>query len=928
MLCLLLLLIPARGVPQALTQPLPLDASIRAGTLPNGLQYFIRKNGHPGKRASLRLAVNAGSIDETDTQRGLAHFLEHMAFNGTGHFKPGELVKYLESIGANFGADVNAYTSYDETVYMLEVPTDKEGLLDRGLVALSDFAGSMTLDPAEVNRERGVVIEEWRQRRGAGARVREQQAPAIYGASKYAQRDPIGLPEIIRTATPAQIRAFYEKWYRPDRMAVVVVGDVDPAEVQQRIVDRFSPLKKPAPPAPLRVYPIPPHAAARYAIVSDPETQQSSVSVIQKRPADPQNRLVDYRRSLVERLTSQMLNARFSEIARKPNAPFLGASAGEDVLGRTVEASVLSARVKDGAIATGLAALAQEEARVNQHGFGEAELERARKRVLASYDRMYNERNTAESPGLAAELIRHYFVGEPVPGIAKEVEYAKRFTPSITVKETADVARRMLSGTNRVVLAVAPQKAGSAAPNEAALRQALQSGSEGQVAVWQDDTGGGRPLMPTKPEPGSVRSSRQIASLGITVLTLSNGVEVWLKPTDFKNDQMLFTSYAKGGISLAPPSDFVDDDLAINLVDLGGVGGFTPVELEKMLPGKTAGASPHISPYSHGMSGSSSSGDLEVALQLMYLHFTAPNWSPDAFDLLRTRLQAALANREQSPGAAFAEKLEETNTMGHYTARPLRSADVPKLRADVMKAFYTARFANAADFTFFFAGSFTLDRITPLVARYVGSLPSHGAASSKLGDMKLQFPTDVRKETVRKGQEPKSQTVISFFADTGLDELEMHRLRAATSVLEMHLTDIIREEMGGTYGVNVGYSDTQPVPGYGLVQISFGSSPENADTLVAAVMKEVARLKTAGPSAEDIQKVKEIEKRGLETSARNNGYWVSSLQAVHAMGWDPTTIIRRPQRTESLTPENVHAAFRKYFSENRYTLLTLLPEKK
>jgi len=926
MAALFLLFVAAPRAQENLARPLPLDARIRVGTLPNGLQYFIRQNARPEKRASLRLAVNAGSIDEGDTERGLAHLLEHMGFNGSAHFKPGELVKYLESIGANFGADVNAYTSYDETVYMLDVPTDKEGLLDRGLLALSDFAGGMTISPEEVESERGVVIEEWRARRGAGARVREQQAPAIYGASKYALREPIGLTEVLRTTTAQEVRAFYETWYRPDRMAVVAVGDFDPAEVERRIREHFASISKPTSPPPPREYPIPGHEEPRYSVIADAETQQSSVMVLEKGPMDPQHRVGDYRRSLVESLAFQMLNARFSEIARRPEAPFLGGSAGQSALSRTVQASVLSARVKDGGIATGLTAVAQEAARAGRHGFAEAELERARKRVLTSYERMYNERTTAESSGLASELIRHFLQGEPVPGMEAEYELAKRFVPTITTSETTEVVRTLLNGSNRVVLAVTPKKPDVPVPSDVELSGALRSASLGDLAAWDDGTGT-RELMERKPEPGMVRSSRRIEALDVTVLTLSNGVEVWLKPTDFKKDEIVFTSYAMGGLSLASPQQYPDASLATNFVQTAGIGGFTPVDLGKMLAGRSAGASAYVSAYTHGISGSSSTKDLETALQLLYLGVTAPNFTVEAFTLLRSRLQAALANREQNPGTAFGEKLGSVNVMDHYSSKPFRAADVTTLRPEVMEAFYKARFANAADLTFFFTGAFTIDELSPLVARYVGSLPSKGVATSKVADMMVRFPADVRKETVYKGQEPKAQTVVSFFADTGLDEMQMHRLRAATTVLEMRLTDIIREEMGGTYGVNVGSSDMQPVPGYGTVQVVFGSAPDTVDTLVAAVMQEVARLKEHGPSEEDLQKVKEIEKRTLETSVRNNGYWMGSMRTVHSLGWDVESITRRPERTESLTTENVHAAFRKYFPENRYTQVTLLPEK-
>lgn len=907
-----------------LASTLPIDASIRTGRLPNGFTYFIRANGRPAKRASMRLAVQAGSIDESNTQRGYAHFLEHMGFNGGAHFKPGELVKYLESIGSSFGADLNAYTSYDETVYMLEIPTDKAGLLDRGLDAMWDFAAGMTLSQEEVQRERGVVIEEWRQRRGVGTRVREQQTPVIYGTSKYALRDPIGTTASLEAASAASLRAFYEKWYRSDRMALVVVGDVDVAALERQIVSVFGRMKKPGVPPPARVYPIPPHAQPRYSIVADSEASQSTITIFEKGPQERQDRVGDYRRSLVENLTFQMLNARLAEIARKPDAPFLGANAGKSRLGRATLASVLMATAKDGALPRALTAVAEEAARASRFGFGEAELERARKGVLASYERMFNERQTTESGGLASELVRHFLEGESVPGIERETEMARRFVPQITAAETAAVARKLLGGANRVVLAVTPQKDGLTVPTQAVLAKAIADVGTRELTAWAD-AGEGRELMATKPAAGSVTATRTIPELGVTVLTLSNGVQVWLKPTDFKADQIIFTSYAKGGLSLATPAEYRSADLATNLVDVSGVNGFNPVELEKLLAGKTAEVSAYIAPNTHGVTGAAAPKDLETAFQLLHLQFTAPGFTDEGFALLKTRLQAALANRAQNPGAAFGEKLQEVNTLGHYTAKPLTIDDLPALDPAIMRRFYTARFANAADFTFLFGGAFTIEAITPLVTRYIASLPSRGAASSSITDTGLKFPAEVRKEVVRKGKEPKAQTVVSFFADTGLDEMEMHRLRAGASVLEMRLLDILREQMGGTYGVSVGYSDNQPVKGYGLVQVVFGSAPDRVDQLVAAVLTEVARLKKEGPSADDVQKVKEIEKRSMETAVKTNAYWVNSLQTVLTLGWDPTSVARRDARTESLSTANVGAALAKYLPENRYTVVTLLP---
>jgi zinc protease len=445
------------------------------------------------------------------------------------------------------------------------------------------------------------------------------------------------------------------------------------------------------------------------------------------------------------------------------------------------------------------------------------------------------------------------------------------------------------------------------------------------VTPWSDGISG-RELLAKIPEAGSVRARREIPEIGVTVLTLSNGVEVWLKPTDFRNDQIAFTSYARGGASLASCPDYLDASLSASLVGITGVGGFNPVDLGKLLAGKIANASAYISTYTHGVSGGSTPRDLETALQLAYLHFTAPNHDAAGLELMKRRLEAGIANQAQNPGAVFGERVRRVNTSNHCSSQTTTVEDLQRLSLDKMTTFYDARFRNAADFTFFFVGAFTVDQITPLIARYLGSLPSTGAPTGKLGDLRLQFPQTIQRETVNKGQEPRSQTSITFFADTGLDEMETYRLRAATTIFEMRLRDILREQLGGTYSVSVGYSDTAPQPGYGTTSVQFGSAPENVSKLTDAVMTELDRLKSEGPDDADVQIVKETEKRDLETSFKQNGFWLNSLQAAHLLGRDPRRIAQRLERTESLTKDNIHDALRKYFPQNRYTVVTLMPE--
>ncbi|MGE3704376.1 MAG: M16 family metallopeptidase [Vicinamibacterales bacterium] len=903
---------------------IPLDGAVRTGTLDNGLRFIIRRNDQPAKRVALRLAVKAGSLDEADDQQGLAHFLEHMAFNGSAHFKPGELVSYFETAGARLGPHVNAYTSFEETVYMLELPTDSPALVDKGLVALADFAGGLTIDAEQVDKERGVVIEEWRGRLGAGSRVRDQQIPYLYSDSRYAQRLPIGKPEILRTAPPSRLRAFYDTFYRPERMAVVVVGDIDPDAIERSVRASFGPLtaRAEALPRPDASVPLDPQLVV--GVVTDPEVTQTSVQLIRKMTAGG-NRLVrDYRHSLVESLADRMFNARFGELMRKADAPFLGAGAGGGALTPKVDTYAISARVPDGGLAAGLTAVATEARRVQQFGFTASELDRAKRSVRAFYERAYNERTKTESGSYAGEYVSYFLNGEPSPGIAYEYALVQQELPTITLEEIGALMRARLEAPSRVLLATAPEKAGVAKPSADDLRAALRAADAPALTAWVDGAGA-TALLAASPKPGTVVSRREIADLGVTVVRFDNGVEAWLKPTDFKNDQILFTMYASGGASLAPSEDFIQASFATSYVGLSGAGGLSATDLEKLLAGKRAGASPYISLSSHGFNGSAAPGELETAMQLLYLQFTAPGDDPQAFALMQRQLDAMVANRGRNPGEVFGERLEAINSSNHFTARPLTPELVGTIDRARMLAFYKARFANAADFTLFLVGAFKVDEAVPLLAQYVGSLPSNGVRSSRFRDLGIRFPAAVEKAVVEKGQEPRSQTVISFAADPSPDPSEQERVIAATTVLETALRDMLREELGQTYTVSVDLAQALPQRGDGYVQVSFGAAPENIGTMADRVLAEVKRLQAEGPSADLTLRAKESAKRGYETALRQNNYWLRRLQTIHMLGGNPGDILTRLARIEAITPSVLQETFRKYLPLDRYTIVTLMP---
>ena len=919
---------PSASPPQPLdlAERLPFDAAVTTGTLPNGLRYYIRRNTRPEKRVSLQLAVKAGSVDEDNDQQGLAHFLEHMAFNGTKRFKPGELVAALEATGARLGPHVNAYTSFNETVYMFQLPTDSEGLVEKGMQALADFAGGITLDPQEIDKERGVVLEEWRGGLGAGSRLRDQQIPVLFYESKYAERLPIGKPEVLKSFTPERLEAFYTRWYRPDRMAVVAVGDMQVAEIEALIRKEFGALPKPDSPVPVRDYVVPLHSELLVKVATDPEATQSSVSVIRKRERRPEETLGAYRANLVQRLAFQMINERFDELSRKPDAQFLGAGAYESGLSPTTSSIGLGATVQEGKIPAGLTALVTEANRVVQHGFGPSELDRARKRILASYERAHAERDKTESGAYVQEYVRHFLENEPSPGIEYELKAVQALLPGIGAAEVTAASKEMFDDASRVILAVSPDKPGLTVPAEAELRASVASAEKIAVTAWTDEGTAGE-LMEDTPEPGAVKARREIPELGVSVVQFSNGVEAWFKETDFKNDEVLFSLVSPGGSSLAPEEQYLDASLSVAQVQLSGAGAHRAVELQRLLAGKTLSSSPGMSLSSHGISGQSNPANIETALQLLHLQFTSPRDDADAFALITKNLEAAALNRERNPDAVFAEKVAQINTGDHYTARPLTLDRVKALDRARMLSYYRERFANAADFTFLMVGAFKTDEVLPLVGRYVGSLPSAGTPSAKFRDVGMGFPKDIVRERVTRGQEPRARTVISFSAEPPLEEQEQARVEAATDVLQIALRDILREELGETYGVSVGLSQPLPQRGAGRIAVTFGGAPDKIDSMVERVIKEVQRLQAEGPTADLTTRAKETARRSHQTALRQNGYWLNRLQSSKLLGRDPMLILGREERIDAIAPENLHEMYKKYFPQDRYTVVTLVPEK-
>ena len=644
--------------PPMLTTPLPVDPQVTIGRLPNGIRYYIRKNSRPEKRAELRLVVNAGSVLENDDQLGYAHFVEHAAFNGTTHFAKNDLVKYLQSIGVRFGADLNAYTSFDKTVYILPVPTDTAAIVAKAFQILEDWAQGQTLDSTEVVNERGVVREEWRGGKGAGERMMHKILPIALKGSRYAERLPIGNEASIMRATPSVLRRFYADWYRPDLMAVVAVGDFDPAAIEAQVKAHFSRIRPVSRPRSRVEYDVPNNTAPLVAIATDPEATSSEVQVTFKTPALRTRTVGDYRRQLMAELYTTMLNSRFNEIAQTPNAPFLAANADKgSFLARSTDGFTLAAAVEDGRIERGLEALLMEARRVDQYGYLQPELKRAKQNMLRSYERANAERERTNSSAFVEEYIGNYLEGEAIPGVETEYRLVRQLLPGITLAEVNAAARRWITDENRVVIATAPEKPGLKTPTVAELLAVFDRTSMAPVTAYVEHVSDDA-LVASLPAAGRITASRTDSAVGVTEWTLSNGVRVLVKPTAFKADEILFTAYANGGTAVAAASNFMSASLASQIVALSGVGTLSKVDLDKRLAGKAVRVVPSISETTHGLAGNASPKDLETLVQLAHLYFTAPRLDSAAMQAFRNQVAPFLANRGADPNSVFGDTVQ------------------------------------------------------------------------------------------------------------------------------------------------------------------------------------------------------------------------------------------------------------------------------
>lgn len=910
---------------QGLDSPLPRDQHVVRGVLPNGMHYIIRRNKRPEKRAELRLVVNAGSILETDAQRGVAHFVEHMMFDGTRRFPKQDIVNYLERVGMRFGADLNAYTSFDETVYMLQVPTDTARLLNTALDIVQDWAsGATTFDPSEMKKERDVVIEEWRTGRDASTRVQNLQFPVMLQGSKYAERVPIGTLENLRTFPESLAVKFYHDWYRPDLMTVIAVGDFDAEQMEAAIKQRFGAIPMPASP-PERTYAgVPDHDQTLVSIETDKEYPQSSVALLWLKPRDSVRTVGDFRRTLVSQFYDAMLGARFAEIAQRPDAPFAFASGGRGAFVRTKDAYQLYAGVKESGFVRAADALLDEAERVRRFGFTQTELDRQRSNLLRSMQQQFAERDKTNSSNYADEYVSSTIWGTPIVGIEQEEPLAAQLAPTISVAEVNALALTSFGNKDRVVLVAAPAKPDVHMPTAAEMLGVYDVAANTKLTAYVDSTSSDA-LVPNPPAPGKIVAQDTLPETGIIEWHLSNGAKVLLKPTDFKADEVLLAGRSPGGESLVPDSDVVNADLSSVVMSRSGVGTFGAIALGKKLAGKKVNVAAGIDATGEGVRGTASAQDLETMFQLAWLRMAAPRVDTSAYLAFKEQMRAVLANQKNDPESVFGDTVEATMAQHNPRVHLLSSALLDSVNLGRAYAIYRDRFSDASGFTFFIVGNVSPDTVRPLVERYLASLPARDR-HEKVKDTGIRPPPGIVVKTVHKGVEPKAETSLIFSGPCTYSLQSRYALEALSELLNIRLREVLREDKGGTYDANAGGSCSNIPYDHYSFSVDFGSSPARVDELVAAVFKVFDEIKAGTVSDSNLTKIREIQLREHETALKQNAAWLNAMADADEDHRDQRDFLHYPDLVKGLTRDMLRDAARLYLRPEQYARFTLLPE--
>lgn len=903
---------------------LPLDTAVCTGKLSNGFTYFIRHNATPEKRVVLYLVCKAGSILEKEEQRGMAHFIEHMSFNGTTHFPKNALVDYLQKSGVRFGADLNAYTSYNETVYQLPLPSDNKPLLENGLQIMRDWAQEATLDATEIDKERGVILEEARLNKGAQNRMRDQFLPVMMNHSRYADRMPIGKDSVLKFGKPETLRDFYHNWYRPDLQALIVVGDVDVKQIEAAIKKLFGTLVNPEQEKPRTDYAIPLTGKNQFLTITDPEMTATTAEFFVKLPGVHLRTEGDYRNAMVQQLLNQVLAQRFNEAGKQANPPFLSGGAGIQDFLNQLQLFAVTVSTGKGGLQKGISAAWREVERARRFGFTETELQRAKQDYLGGIAAAWREKSKTPSDQYVKEYLQYFLHEVATPGIDKEYQMVQALLPGITVADMNAVMQTVVKNTDRDIIIKAPESERGNLPDEATVTSWQQLVQQEPLEAYKDATVN-KPLLAVKPVAGKIVAIRAQPEVGVTEYTLSNGVKVALKSTGFQKDEIGFAGFAAGGTSLYSDADYQSASGAAGIVSLSGVADYSNTDLGKLLAGKQLMVSPFISERGQGINGKATPADLETALQLVYLYCTAPRKDEAMFQNLIARTSAGLANRANDPNSVFGDTIAAV--MGNHHIR--RTGPTPEKLAEVnldrALAIYKELFSDASGFTFLFVGNIDTTTIKALLETYLGGLPAtykHAAAK----DLGISIPKGVIEKNVYKGKEDKATVQLFFSGDYVYNETANSELLALSKVLSIRLLERLREEEGGVYSPSANVKmNKYPKAGY-VFSVAFGCAPANVDKLIASVLDEIKKLREAGPAQVNLDKYKAEARASITTSLQNNGFWMSYLSSQYQNQEPLNMVLNQQQLLDKMTVLLLQKAANDYLKADNYIRLVLLPE--
>ncbi len=904
-------------------QTIPLDTAVRTGILDNGFTYYIRHNEEPKNRADLYLVNKVGSVLEDPDQQGLAHFMEHMNFNGTTHFPKNELVSYLQKSGVRFGADLNAYTSFDETVYQLPLPTDDAAVLQNGFQIMRDWAQNATLDSVEIQKERGVVLEEERLGRGAGERMQRVYFPVLLNQSRYAERIPIGKVDILNQFPPSAIRRFHDDWYRPDLQALIVVGDIDPVKTEAMVKKMFSDLKTPANEKIRTKYTVPLTGKNQFLIVTDKEMQLTELQVLIKHRQEKLITEPDYIRSMQRQLFNQMIAERFSALAQTPNLPFIEAEAGISGFLGDLDVFSFDMNLKPGKYAEGFKLAWSAIENIKRFGFNASELERAKQAYVSGEENALREINKTNSDEYVGEYQRLFLNQEASPGIAWEFKFVKDHIAGITLDEINALVREYIRDQDRDILILAADKDRASLPDSSAVTGWITEIGKQPMTAYAD-AAISQTLIAENIIPGKIIATNTNPKIGITEWKLSNGIRVVLKPTDFKNDEIRFLAFSPGGTSLYSDADYENASDAA-LIGAFGLSDFDPARLEKMLSGKILQADPFIAERREGVEGYAIPKDLETALQLVWLRFTAPRRDSAIFNNMISSSREVIATRYNDPKNVFADTTNYILGGYNYRRSPPSIEKLNQLSLEKMYRIYKERFSDAGGFTFFFIGNFKIDSIRPMLEKYLGSLPALNK-NEKPRDLGIHIPAGRITKKVFRGSENKATVKMIFSGNYIFTPENNMALQAIKEVLSIKITQHLREDESQVYAPNVQVaSHKYPTARYAFT-VSFGCAPANADHLMADVEKEIASLRTKGPSPEDISKFKAEYKRVNEIQLRQNETWLDYLSTQYENNEDPNQWLDYTNRLNKITAAEVQKAAGQWLSGKNEIRFVLLPE--